>query len=177
MGPRIVGPISSTAGAWIVPDACTADGCLDTSTFFERSQDGFSLSRIAVLTRTLLHLQESLLQTNEIYGLGLFSIVAAIVAVGGQLGGNGIVLRIGDDAAAGALINASSRALVILALIVSLRGTVEQLSASWRLDYPGDVRCTNRPAYSQPKVIGGPAPFRRVIRRRQILGEPTKPIE
>ena len=122
MGPRIVGPISSTAGAWIVPDACTADGGLDAAAFFERGQDEFPLTRIAVLTRTLLHLQESLLQTNEIYGLGLFAALEAVVAVGGQLGGNGIVLRIEDDAAAGVLINASSRALVILQLGLKVSG-------------------------------------------------------
>ena len=73
---------------------------------------------------------ERLLQTNEIYGLEIFARVADMAALGEQLGGEKIALFIDINAVAGALIKESSKVPIVLALVESSRGSVEQLPAS-----------------------------------------------
>ena len=46
-------------------------------------------------------LARSLLQRGEVYGLEMFAVVVPVVALGEQLRGKRIVLRIDNDAAAG----------------------------------------------------------------------------
>ena len=63
---------------------------------------------------------KALRATNEIYGLEPFATVAAIRALGDQLGGKKMVGFSDNDAAAGVLAKASARVPLIMAMIECL---------------------------------------------------------
>ena len=75
-------------------------------------------------------LTDSLVETNEIFGIEMFATAAAVVASGEQLSGRRVILSVGHGPAAGALIKAPSRIQVIFSFIEKFRGRVAQLSAS-----------------------------------------------
>ena len=62
-------------------------------------------------------LLESFQDTDEMSSLEMFAMVAAVAALGEQLGGERMMLRLDDNAAAGALSEASSKIQAILACI------------------------------------------------------------
>ena len=62
-------------------------------------------------------LLESFQDTDEMSSLEMFAMVAAVAALGEQLGGERMMLRLDDNAAAGALSEASSKIQTILACI------------------------------------------------------------
>ena len=75
-------------------------------------------------------LLESLKETNEIFGLELFAMVSAVMALGGQLKGKRMILFLDNNAASGAMIKASSRVKIILAITECFWQHVAELGAS-----------------------------------------------
>ena len=101
----------------------------------------------------------SLRQTDEIYVLEMFATVAAAVAVGKQPGDQGEVLSMDYNAEAGALIEASSRVSVVLALEGSFWRIAAQQSASCWAEgasseaNPADTPGRNMPLFTKPMFI------------------------
>ena len=102
-------PVGSTAVVRIYSDEFTADGGLAAGLFVRKGQDEFPVS---LKGRADFALTRSLLQTGESYGLELQAPGFRLTA--GRKKGR---FLLDNDAAAGALIKASSGAPVILALI------------------------------------------------------------
>ena len=75
-------------------------------------------------------LLKSFAGTDEIFGLGLLTMVSAAIALGEQLRGKSIILSLGKNAASVAMIKASARAQIILAITERSRQHVAQLAAS-----------------------------------------------
>ena len=125
MAPRVARPICPTEYVGIYSDACASDGFLEFVASVADHGDGirqFRLRAYLMMTGS----SRSFLQTNEIYGLEMSATVAAVVALGELLRGEGdnyaaSVLSIGSYAAAGASIKASPRAPVVAASIASFR--------------------------------------------------------
>ena len=88
-----------------------------------------------------------------------------------------------NNAAAGAFIEASSRAAVRLGLIESFRGGIAQPSAScwvervlWKAS-SADAPSMNKPLFQVPKVTGDLAPSYMALKSRCILSEYEKSLE
>ena len=102
--------------------------------------------------------------------------VSAVVALGEQLRGMRMVRVLENNAAAGALVIASSRIQMILALLGISRGYVAQLSAScWvkraaSAANPADAPSSYKPLFTKPDVdgelasISGAPKLRRALR-------------
>ena len=122
---------------------------------------------------------ESLAASNEIYGLELPPMVAAAAALGGQLKGSRIILFLGNNASAGYLGKAASRAPVLLALIKSSWRTMGRLSATRLIKRApsradaADALIRGRKLPHKPHVAGELAYFQEAFRRWQILEQPT----
>ena len=69
-----------------------------------------------------LLLLDSIGEANEVSGLEMFAMASAVVARGEQLRGKGVILFLGNNAAAGALISASSKIQMISAFLGRFRG-------------------------------------------------------
>ena len=68
--------------------------------------------------------------TTEVFGLELFARVAAVVALGGLLGGEKIITILDYDAEGGPPIKASSRVLLALGFIGSFWRRMARTSAT-----------------------------------------------
>ena len=115
-------------------------------------------------------LLESLKETNEIFGLELFAMVSAVMALGEQLKGKRMILFLDNNAASGAMIKASSRVKIILAITECFWQHVAQLGASCWIERvtseanPADAPSRDKPSFRKPDVEGHLESFRRVLR-------------
>ena len=82
MSPRIVKPVGCTADVRIYSDACTTGGGMAAIALFSRPTGEFMVQLKGKAEDLLL---KSLKETNEIFGLELFAMVSAVMALGGQL--------------------------------------------------------------------------------------------
>ena len=104
--PRIIIPIGPTMGVRMYSDACTADGGLGGVACSANRDDVLTVSPKGAAEGVWIR---GLLWTKGIYGEEMFALVPAVVALSEQLGGKRVALSIDNNAAAGALIKASSR--------------------------------------------------------------------
>ena len=111
--------MGGTANVGICPDACATGGGLGAVAWLGE--------QFFVLPAGRAH---DALNINEIYVLEPFSIVAAVAALGGRLGGKRIRMFLGNNAAAGNLFGASSRVPAVLASIGGLWRTVVCVAAT-----------------------------------------------
>ena len=75
-----------------------------------------------------------LMETNGIFGLEMFALLATAIGLNEQLRGRGLPCFLDNNAAVGALLGSSSGAPVVPALIESFCGCVAQLPASCRAE-------------------------------------------
>ena len=110
----------------------------------------------------------------------MFATVAAIVALGGQLGGGEIAPFVAYNVAAGALVNSSSRAPIALASVEGFWGSApQQSSACWVEGVLPEAKLTdaasrNGPLFVQSRVTGASASFQGALQMRQIPRNPEK---
>ena len=101
--------------------------------------------------------------------------VAGVVALGEQLRGKRVILFLGDNAAAGALIKASSKIQMILALEESFWECLAQLSAAcWVERVAPDANSADsprrdKPLFRAPDVEGELASLQMALQLRQVL--------
>ena len=125
-------------------------------------------------------LADSFMEADEIFGPETFATVAAVVALGEQLRGRGMILSAGNNAESGALINAPPRVQAILRFFGSFCGYVAQLSASCmigRVSSEAIPECgpgRNKPLFLARDVEGNLASFQMSLTLRRALGGTTK---
>ena len=110
--PLAIEPIGGTAGVQVYYDAFTPDGGLATVA-------GFGQIRLAFSGKAPDALTKSLAATSEISGLELLALVAVAVAPRDQPRGKRVIRFPAHNAAAGYLVEASSREPVAFTLIGS----------------------------------------------------------
>ena len=114
MASGILKPSGSAVGVRIYSNDCAAGGGVPAVALFSRQGTELMVLPNGAAGQVLAG---SPMGTNEIFGLEAFAKVAAVVALGEQLGGRRMILPAGHSAAAGALFKAPSRVQVIAALI------------------------------------------------------------
>ena len=116
---------------------------------------------------------------NDISGLEMCPMVAAVAALGEQLGGTRMLLPLNDNAAASARIKASSRIRIILASIESFRECVAQQSATCPVAMvaseanPADNPSWDKPLLRAPNVEGELASLQMALRLRRVVRRET----
>ena len=155
--PRIAKPINWTVGVGIYSDACTTEGGMAAIALFPRPPGEF-MAQLKGKDENLLI--ESLAETNEILGLELFAMVSAVIALGELLRGKRMILSAGEDAASGAMIKASSRARIILAITECYWQHLAQPAASSWVERvaseanPADAPSRDKPPFRTPDAEG-----------------------
>ena len=115
--PRVMKSPGRAVDVRLYPDACTTHGGLAAIAFFANPSDKFAVLLKGGAKAELLN---SLRDTNAIFGVEMFAMVAAVMALRGQQRGKRMVLCLDNSAAAGALIKAP-------AVILALKGTGGEL--------------------------------------------------
>ena len=157
MSPRIVKPVGSEADVRIYSDACTTGGGMAAIALFSRPAGEFMVQLKGKAEDLLI---SSLAETNEIFGLELFAMVSAVMALGEQLRGKRMILFLDNNAAAGAMIKASSRVKIILAITECFWQQVAQLGASCWVERvaseanPADAPSRGKSSFRLPDVEG-----------------------
>ena len=157
LAPRVVKPVGCTADVGIYSDACTTDGGMAAIALFPRPSGEFQGQLKGKAEDLLLN---SLAATNEIFGLGLFAMVSSVISLGEQLRGKKIILFSANNAASGAMIKASSRVQIILAITERFWQRVAHLAASCWVERvsseanPADAPSRDKPPFRTPDVEG-----------------------
>ena len=114
-------------------------------------------------------LLNSLKETNQIFGLELFAMVSAVITLGDQLKEKKIILFLDNNAASGAMIKASSRVQIILALTECFWQHIAQMGASCWIERvaseanPADAPSRDKPSFKKPDVEGYLGSFQEVL--------------
>ena len=113
-GPRVIKPRGRAVDVRSYSETCTTVAGAAAVALFSRQVTEFTELHDGTAAPVL---DDSLVETNGIFGLEMFPMVAAVVALSAQPRGRRMILFVDNSVAAGALIKASSLVQAILAFL------------------------------------------------------------